>query len=386
MKSENIRGFRHFPFNLYENPLPSQRYRKFLDDPNYTGRDKHSIPNELEDRLEQAVRIVYHIMHDFDRLERSKVYEVINAKSMHHILDSSIKYYDFRTSELVRLLFETAILYLKKSDQFENQKEIIDDMSKPLSKFFQMLSHSLLQHESLDQNLNKEEQEQIKKYLDKHDQKRNYDEYKMLEKRNDHLYKEIIERDIYQRIISNEVPSANIFDFMPVIHESLKEVIDEISRNKDRMVHLEDESFNLDNQTWRLSNAYNHLEPYICRIKPLNEFQYLLDRTVYDPRYISDINKEFVHVQTKTEFDNMMYEKYKNKRSGKNIKCLRIHNKNNQGAAEIPLDIYHEEMRKFFEQKGLDLEYNNKENREQRAKKYIKNRKYLPRWILDDTN
>lgn len=384
MQSENIIGFRHFPFNLYADPL-SKRYRSFLGNSNYSGKDKHAIPNELESKLEQSMRIVYHIMHDFDRLDRTKVYDVINAKSMQHFLDASIKYYDFRTSELVRLLFETAILFLKKSDEFENQKEVIEDMSKPLSKFFQMLSHSLLQKEDLEKTLDKKEQEHIKKYLQRHDGKIDFDEYTRLKKRNEELYQELIEEDIHKRIIGPKIKIKDVFDPMiRTIFHTTEEIIDEIRKNKERITELHGESAIREGQIWRLSNIYNHLEPQICKIKPLEEFQYMLGRSELDHRYNPELGKELEHVETKREFDDIIYEKYKNKTYGKKVKCLIMPGKDKQGAAKIPLSIYKKEMKKFFEEKGVELDYDKAEARERKAEESVKNWKYLPRWILND--
>lgn len=386
MKYENIRGYPHFPFNLYENPLSSTRYRKFLENPDYAGKDRHSIPNELEDRLEQAMRIVYHIMHDFDRIEITKAYDVINAKSMHHLLDAAIKYDDFRTSELVRLLFETSIIFLKKSKQFESQKEIIDEKAKQLSKFFQMLSHSLLQDEDLGKNISKDEQEKIKDYLQRHDSKRESDEYKMLEKYNRKLYDELIEQDIHKRIISKEIKIMTPLDPMMPSFRSPKEIIEQIRKNKERMIHLRGESYIREGQTWRLSNVYNHLESYACRIKPLEEFEYMLDSGVFDRPYIIHVGEELKYLKTKAEFDNIMYEKYKNKIVSKNIPALVMPSQGGKGGARIPMDAYKKEMRKFFKEKGVDLEYDTKEKQEVKSKKSIKYWKYMPNWIRNEIN
>lgn len=384
MKSENIIGFSHFPLNLYANPL-SKRYRNFLEDPDYSGKDKHAIPNELEAKLEQSMRIMYHIMHNFDRLDRTNVYDVINAKSMQHFLDVSIKYYDFRTTELIRLLFETAILFLKKSDQYENQKEIIDDMARPLSKFFQMLSNSSLQNENLEKVLDKKEQEHIKKYLHRHDGKRDYEQHTRLKKRNEELYGELIKEDIHERIISPKIKIKNMFD--PMIRTKFRtteEIIKEIRKNEEYITKLIGESAIREGQIWRLSNIYNHLEPQICKIKPLKEFQYMLDSIAFDNRYNAELGKELEHVETKKEFDDIMYEKYKNKTFRKNIKCLIMPSKGNQGGAMIPMNTYEKDMKKFFEEKGIELDYDNPIARERKAEESAKNYKYQPRWILNE--
>lgn len=384
MKYENIRGFKHFPFNLYENPLASKRYRKFLENPDYAGKDRHSIPNELEDRLEQAMRILYHITHDFDRLERSKVYDVINAKSMHHLLDAAIKYYDFRTSELVRLLFEASIIFLKNSKKSESEKDKIEDSAKLLSKSFQELSHSLLQDEDLDKNISKEEQEKIKNYLQRHYSKRDSDEYKMLEKYNRNLYDELIEQDVHERIISKEITITSPLDPMLPNFRSRKEIIEQIRKNKEEMMHLQGESFIREGTIWRLSNAYNHLESYACRIKPLEEFENILGIMAFDRPYLTDVGKEFKHLEIKKEFDKTMYEKYKNKAGFKNRPELKMSSQGGKGGASIPMDVYKIEMKKFFEKKGVDLEYDTGKKQNPKVKNSTEYRRYMPKWIRNE--
>ena len=52
----------------------------------------------------------------------------------------------------------------------------------------------------------------------------------------------------------------------------------------------------------------------------------------------------------------------------------------------IPLDVYNKEMKKFFEKKGVNLEYDSKEKQEKKAEESVKCWKYHPRWILNETN
>jgi len=113
LKSEKTSRKEHFPFNLYVNPL-KDRHRNFLEDLNYAGKNKPQTADEIENNLEKATRLIFHALLNHQKLETSKVYEVINAKSMHHILDAAIQHYDLRSSELVRLFFEMAIIFLKK--------------------------------------------------------------------------------------------------------------------------------------------------------------------------------------------------------------------------------------------------------------------------------
>lgn len=385
MKSGKIREEYHFPFNLYLNPLTT-RQREFLDDPNFKGKNPSAVSDELEEKYEKAMRIVYHIVLDFDRIKRSKAYDVINAKSMHHFLDAAIKHDDFRTSELVRLLFETAIIFLKKSKQFESQKDIIEDMARPLSKFFQMLSHSFLQDEDVVKNISKEDQEKFKNYLQRRDSKRDSNEYKILEKYNRDLYAELSEQDIHKRIISKEIVITSPLDPMLPSSRSPKEIIEQIRENKEQMTQLRGESIIQEGQLWRLSDVYNQLESYACRIKPLEEFKNILGIVAFDRPYLTGVGKDLKHVKTKEEFDKIMYEKYRNKGGSKNRPGLIIPSQEGKGGARIPMDVYKIEMKKVFDKKGVDLEFDSKEKLAAKVKESTKYRQYMPNWIRNEIN
>jgi hypothetical protein len=382
VKSEKISRKDHFPFNLYENPLKSNRLRNFLEDPKYAGKNQYQTADEIENNLEKATRLVFHALLNHQKLETSKVYEVINAKSMHHILDAAIKNYDFRSSELIRLFFEISIIFLKNSPNFKSQKEIIEDMANPLSKFFQMLSESLLQNEKLNENITKEEKEDIQKFMKKSLIENSHKEYQMIKKQNVELYNQLHELDIHERIISKHIDITSPFDPMIPYHEDVPEIIKNIRKNKERMVELSGESSIREGQIWRLSNAYNHLEPYACRIRPLKEFDYLLRRTMSSRSYVSHLDSEFNQVKLDEEFQDMMCEKYHEKTLNKKIPAILLSHSQKKLAAEVPEKEYGIEKREFFRKHGIDLD-----NRLRPKKEHGGNfdvYKYKPKWAFDE--
>ena len=58
--------------------------------------------------------------------------------------------------------------------------------------------------------------------------------------------------------------------------------------------------------------------------------------------------------------------------------------KNDQGAAEISMHIYEKEMKKFFREKGMDVEYDTSEKQEAKAKESLKYWEYHPQWIRNE--
>lgn len=381
MKSEKTSRKDHFPFNLYEIPLKS-RHRNFLEEPNYAGKNKPQTADELEDKLEQSVRQIFHILLNYQKLEQSKVYDIINAKSMHHILDAAIKDYDLRSSELVRLFFEMAIIYLKNSPNFESQKEIIEDMANPLSKFFQMLSESLLKNENLEKNIPKKERENLQEFLKASRNEFSKKEYDMLKKFNDELYGKLNEQDVYQRIISKHIQpkdfDRSIFGNSVNVHE----IVNRIKKNKERMVELSGESFVREGYMQRLSDVYIHLEPYLCRIKPLKEFDYLLSRAMNSSTYVSNLDKKFIRTELEGKFKDEIYEKYKDKKRNKNVPATHLRHSQKKSVVFVPSKEYEIEKREFFKKHGIDID--DKPDPEIEAETNFALYRFKPSWAFDE--
>jgi len=162
--------------------------------------------------------------------------------------------------------------------------------------------------------------------------------------------------------------------------EDISEIIEQIRENKERMVEISGESSIREGQMWRSSNAYNHLEPYLCRIKPLKKFDYLLRRTMLKDSYISDLDSEFNQVKLEEEFQDMMCEKYQKNKSSKQNSLLLSHSKKKISAwvSEKKFSI---EKREFFKEKGiiLDERLRPKKPKTRRRDAY----KYEPKWAFD---
>lgn len=383
MKSGKTSRKEHFPFNLYQNPL-KDRHRKFLEEKNYAGKNQPQTADEIEDKMEQATRMLFHTLANFQKLEKSKVYDVINAKSMHHLLDAAAQQYDFRTAELIRLLFEMSIIFLKNSPNLKNQKEIIEDMANPLSKFFQMLSESLLQDENLNMNISKEEREKIKEFLQKTDNKNNKMQYDLLKKRNDELYDEIYKQDIHQRIISKHVKITSHLDPLLITSRDISEIIEQIRNNNERLAQIHGDSAIREGQIWRLSNAYNHLEPYACRIKPLKEFSYLLNRTLFESSYIHDLNREINNQKLEIKFEDQICEEYLDKDPDRSNEGVFVRYSKTKQMIFIPKDVHDREKRKFFAKYDIELDDSLNPQEKEDSSNLFDVYKYKPKWSIDD--
>jgi len=255
-------------------------------------------------------------------------------------------------------------------------------MANPLSKFFQMLSESLLQNEDLDRNISKEEREEIKKFMKKSTTEFDNKEYQMLKKQNTELYNQLYEIDIHERIISKHIEITSSLDPMLLHQRSIPEIIKQIKKNKERMVKLSGEASVREGQIWRLSNAYNHLEPYACRIKPLKEFDYLLRRTMPSGSYILNLDKKFNQIELKREFDDLMCEKYQKKTVNKKVPSILLLHSEEKLIATVPAKDYNIEKIEFFKKRGIDI--NDKSDLEDEATRNFGSYKYKPRWAFDE--
>jgi len=188
----------HFQFDLSRNPLSPQQ-TEFLRTDKQKLEDEGwkfgSYQSGFRTSLEHSLQHITWILNDTQNLRQNEVYEIFNAKSMEYVLSSLLRkdghsnyQYDFRTSELARMSFEIMVDYLSQFPEFKNQKDIIKNLIKALSGYFEILSRSTLSHEDNEKTISKEEQERNKDYLKKHDYK---NEFRQLKQEIKDLYLEL---------------------------------------------------------------------------------------------------------------------------------------------------------------------------------------------------
>lgn len=381
MKSRKEIDNYHFPFDLYRNPL-SKEQKKFLENPNYRGKNPYDTADAIEEKLEKSFRTVYHILVDHQRLEESKVYDVVNAKSMQIFLEAAIQKNDFRTAELVRILFEMAIFYLKHNRQFKELSDVIDDLAKPLSKYFKLLSQFELGKENADETISKEERDEIKKYLKNHDSEKDYKRYLFHKQRNSELLEDLCRIDLAKRLKKTEIdPEIPHEVFEGKFESNVDSIVKQIQENDKILTELNGESFLRESQIRRLSNTYNHLESYASRIKPLDEFDYLLGRIGLEGSYIKDTDSEFLLNKLNVKFHDLMYEKFKDKTTNISGPSVLHFNSDQTDTVKIPKNVWDEEKRKFFTKHGIKLDKKFHPIKNQVKTNYFETLKYQPKWF-----
>ena len=371
----------HFPFNLYQNPLSTQQ-REFLENPDYRGKNPSDTADKIEEKLEKSFRTVYHILLDHQRLEESKVYDVINAKSMQMFLESVIQKSDFRTAELVRVIFEMTVFYLKHNRKFKELSDVIDDLANPLSKYFRLLSQFELEKENADETISKEERDAIKKYLKNHDSEKDYKKYLFHKQRNSELLEELCRIDLSKRLKKIELdPEITHEVFDGKFESNVDLIVKQIQENDKFLTELNEKSVLRESQIRRLSNTYNHLESYASRIKPLDEFDYLLGRISLEGSYIKDIDSEFSLNKLHAKFHDLMYEKFKDKTTKVSGPSILHSNSDQTDTVEIPKNVWNEEKRKFFTEHEIKLDKNFRPIKNQVKANYFETLKYQPKWF-----
>jgi len=362
----------HFRFNLSRNPLSPQQ-TEFLRTDKQKLEDEGwklgSYQSGFRTSLEHSLQHITWILNNTQNLRKNEVYEIFNAKSMEYVLsnllrkDGHLDYqYDFRTSELARMSFEMMLDYLLQFPQFKDQKEIIKNLVKALSGYFEILSRSTLSLEDNEKTISREEQERNEDYLKKHDYR---NEFKQLKQEIQELYLELFKLE--KRKESN------------IILESIKE---QIQFKEKRFDEIEKEGFIIEGYLSRQSNVYNHLESYISRIKPLVEFDYMLQRigndfhimdittnknkktSMFVKSYVVDVDNQFNEDKAMQEFEDKMWDEYSKKITSKKelaklqkkISIFISHSKK-EGVVQIPMSIFNDELRKFFKKKKLGDKY-----------------------------
>jgi len=150
---------------LYENPL-RDRHRKMLKSEKL-GRAGEA-KKEVAGHLDKSIRYLHHILQNPHHL-KDVIYDKVNALTLAEILQNSLRVrksksggsyvYDFRTAELVRLLFEIVADYLKQNPYLKVDDDLprnVQNSLSDVSDFSKMLSNDVLQREH-DEPIDKEE-------------------------------------------------------------------------------------------------------------------------------------------------------------------------------------------------------------------------------------
>lgn len=153
--------------DLSRNSL-TNRLKKFLKSENSVS-NKSQARIDINKHIEKSILFLHHILNDTKSLDRTKVYDEINANSLNEIFQNSLKIksnkrfvYDFRSVELARLMFEISSRFISSSPQLLDNKFLKEDLEK-VSQYFITLSKSVLQQHAYEKISKDKEEQTIKR-------------------------------------------------------------------------------------------------------------------------------------------------------------------------------------------------------------------------------
>jgi len=353
-----------YEFNLDRNPLTNNQ-QDFLKSKDGQGYNKAQFRDIFRDRLDESLRHIFWILEYTHNLRKSDIYEIFNAKSFEFVIRSLLRntdenipnmneyQYDFRTSELARLLFFISIDYLHKSTLFKNENELFDNLVRPLAKNFNLLSESTLQHEDKFKTINTEEYENLMQELDRmtkmeplYDSFGTKKYYENIEKQIEENYRELYKLDLADRIKSGEIP-LKLKEPIQTPGHGREEILEFIIELEDLLETKFTNNVIRESIEKRLSHTYDHLEPFACRINPLTDFNFMLQRIAFDNKYIKDVGKDLREDQEIQEFEQKLVEKYRGKPIDKSVPHVIILDLDGKSAVAIPKKEYEKEHKKF---------------------------------------
>jgi len=277
----------HYYFNLSLNPLfqydkktkkkvASKQWELLMADSLKSfGSKKSQYQNEIRDNhLDKPLRQLTFVLQKTKNLRKSDIYEIFNAYNIQPILESLLRnveknygesdsiQYDFRTSEIARLMLELSLDYLKNSAMF---KEIssVKEISNSLSKDFKILSKSMLEKEDGSQTISEEEQNKISsKYLEIQKKIQSYPTETKIE-----LYLEIQQLD-FEYI---ELKKLNRKEYMKDNRTKKKEAYDKYKKRVDFESNLKNNEYRNESKLrLELNRKYDHISNYFSRKSKLN--------------------------------------------------------------------------------------------------------------------
>lgn len=271
----------NIPLDQYENSLP-KTHLLFLKSNDLRGfSSKMSIRNPSRTRSDimknmgKSLKLIHSTLRYPKNLKTKEIYDIFNAQNLQFILESLVrveKYnefqhqYDFRTSEIARLMLEISLEYLKHSPIFKDVQSI-KEVSNSLSRDFRTLSYSLLMKEEPD--------------------------VKVIESNKEKSFKVFNEISGFDGMLNEEYP-LNVDTAIKLNKEKLADIITEISRIK-IIIDTSKQSKSLDKQYVELLDEFEKINNDYLILKQI-KFREIeedeLEREAYAhlAKYFSNIN------------------------------------------------------------------------------------------------
>lgn len=153
---------------FYDNSLVTTQ-RKFLEKKDHRGFSNPSqTKKDIITKMFKSFRDVNYILDNRKNLNKEDVYSIFNATFLQNFFRNLLSKsttdeepfinmeYDFRTSEIARLMFEASTKYLLQSVNFENDPYVKENI-RHISNNFKTLSETLLKNEKDDGTISDEE-------------------------------------------------------------------------------------------------------------------------------------------------------------------------------------------------------------------------------------
>ena len=244
--------------NLSVNPL-KERSRKFLESEKPLGFNTAQFQTEIADRFDKSIRMIFHILKHPHNLREKDLYDKLNAQTLAAITEDLLRdmketseyrheKYDFRTVELAKHFFHVSTIYLMKSNLFEKDDFIEDDIKRIANRFY-TLSRSILEKEQFNGKISEKDEKKLKSKLE--DLKQH--EYYKLNKERSLLIK--------KKTKASEQESKEIKRKITDINEK-RNIADIDLKKRKNEIYKE------------LEQKYDHLLGYFCHYDRLREFEY----------------------------------------------------------------------------------------------------------------
>lgn len=267
----------YFENIFYVNPL-TKNQKDFLEKTDHRGLSNPTETRKnITEQLSKSFRIIHHIMDNPQHLKKDDIYDILNAKTLTVFLkrlvsdisksdmfddtpmwDSKIFAYDFRTSEIARLMVSIGLDYLGNSTELKTN-ENFHEIHTRINEYFKHFSLNKMSNEitkpEYKENFKKGEFDKIVKK--KQDLERkisdNYDKIGLLEDVfkifNSGKMRKEIESDVQNLVINLKLceltierlqKNKNLKKKIASIKKQIKELNEELKNKEEIIFELED--------------------------------------------------------------------------------------------------------------------------------------------------
>jgi len=278
--------------NLSDNPL-KPRTKDFLKSDNPLDFNKSQYLTGLGTLLDNSIRYFHHILKFPLNLPNEVIDEKINAQTFHLFLERALvdfgkswtaNRYDFRTTELARLLFHISANYLQDSPTWKDEKFIKSDIQR-FANYFRALSKSELDKNS-HVTISEKREHEINMELEKFEKQIQFEKYDPKGKwfKNNKLYEKLREKRVDWNntwaLLKNQLDETKPGVELVALKEQVKiakslkdsivEKFPEVQKERDEI--LEEIANKQSTLNEELSHKFDHLLAYYCPLDVLPAF------------------------------------------------------------------------------------------------------------------